>query len=97
MGRKEIGVITPYSFQILRRTHTVKEIAFLMGYTESGLNRWCSRNGIDTSRITDWEVAEEIKYKTPKEIAFEYNVNLKSVYWRLKKLGISPKLQRGVK
>jgi hypothetical protein len=97
MGRRERGIITPYEFQELRRLYTFREIAKFKGYTESGLFRWCNRNNVITSRIADWEIAEEIKNKTPKEIAYEYNVSLKVVYWRLKKMGISPKLQRGTK
>lgn len=97
MGAVERGTINPYKFYELRKSYSNKEIARMTGYTDSGLSRWCKRNGVETNRITDSDIAEEIKTKTPKEIAFEYNVNLKLVYYRLKKMGISPKLQRGIK
>ena len=97
MGANERGTINPYKYYEMRRTYTVKEIAQMTGYTVNGLMRWCYRNGVETNRITDSDVAEEIKTKTAKEIASEYNVKLKVVYYKLKKLGISPKLQRGIK
>lgn len=97
MGRKERGSITPYEFQSLRKTYTIREIAEMKGYTECGLLRWCYRNNVITRRVTDWEIAEEIKNKTPKEIASEYNVSLNVVYWSLKKMGINKKNQRGIK
>ena len=97
MGRKERGTINPYKFYQLRKNHTVREIALIVGYSEKGLLRWCYRNGVETKRIADWEIAEEIKKITPKEIAYNYNVNLETVYYRLRKMGISPKLQRGIK
>lgn len=96
MGRRERGIITPYEFQEMRRLYTFREIAKIKGYTESGLFRWCNRNNVITSRIADWEIAEEIRKKTPKEIAFEYNVNIRVIYYRLKKLNINVK-QRGGK
>lgn len=97
MGRKERGVITPYEFQELRRVYTIREIAKIKGYTENGLLRWCYRNNVITQRVTDWEIAEAIKDKTPKEIAFEYNVKLRVVYKRLQKMGLNKRSLRGAK
>ena len=95
--RKSYITLNPYQFQILRKEMTMKEIAMKYGYNYKALQAWCYRRGMDIKRITDWEIAEEIKTKTAKEIASEYNVKLKVVYYRLKKMGISPKLQRGIK
>lgn len=97
MGRKERGVINPYEFQILRKNYTIREIATIKGYTKNGLLKWCHRNNVIPGRITDWEIEEEIREKTPKEIAFEYNIKLATVYKRLEKLGLNPKAQRGTK
>ena len=97
MGAIERGTINPYKYYEMRRTYTVKEIAKMTGYTVNGLLRWCYRNGVETNRISDSDIAEEIKTKTAKEIASEYNVTIKVVYYRLEKMGISPKLQRGIK
>lgn len=97
MGVAEKGTINPYKYYEMRRIYTIKEIAKMTGYTVNGLLRWCYRNGVETNRISDSDIAEEIKTKTAKEIASEYNVTLKIVYYRLEKMGISPKLQRGIK
>lgn len=97
MGRKERGTINPYLFYTLRKQYSVEEIAKIVGYTQSGLSRWCARNYVDTTKLTDFELAEEIRLKTPKEIAYEYNMCLHTVYKKLRVLGISTKLQRGKK
>ena len=97
MGIQEKGTINPYKFYVLRKKHSIEEIAKMCGYSKSGLYHWCWRNGVDTRRVTDSDIEDEIKTKTVKEIAYEYGVNLQTVYERLKKLHISPKLQRGIK
>ena len=91
--RKSYIKLNPYQFQILRKEMTMKEIAIQYGYNYKALQAWCSRRLLDTKRITDWELAEEIRIKTPKEISYEYNVSLKSIYYRLKKIGMNPKMQ----
>lgn len=95
MGAIEKGTINPYKFYILRKTYTISEIAEKVGYTVNGLLNWCYRNEVETGRIADWEIEEVIKIKTPKEIAYEYNVSLGVVYYRLKKQNINPKIQKG--
>lgn len=97
MGAVERGTINPYQFYNLRKIYTFKEIAEMVGYTVNGLLNWCYRNEVETGRVTDWEIEEAIKIKTPKEIAYEYNVSLGVVYYRLKKQNINPKTQRGIK
>lgn len=94
--RKSTVTITPYQFQMLRRTKTTKEIAEMSGCTVRALQIWCNRNCIDIKRIADWEIEEEINIKTPKEIAYEYNIGVNAIYYRLKKLNINVK-QRGGK
>lgn len=97
MGIKEKGTITPYKYYTLRKNYELQEIANMVGYSYWGLYHWCKRNVVETRRLTDWEIAEEIRKKTPKEIAYEFNVSLDVVYYRLKKLKINPKIQRGIK
>ena len=94
--RKSYITLNPYQFQMLRKEMTMKEIALKYGYNYKALQAWCYRRGIDIKRITDWEIAEEIKTKTVKEIAYEYNVTVRVIYYRLKKLNINVK-QRGGK
>lgn len=86
----EKGTINPYKFYNLRKFHTFKEIAEMVGYSIDGLYHWCRRNGVEVKRITDWEIMEALNNnKSVKEIAFEYNVNLKVIYYRLEKKGIN--------
>lgn len=98
--QKAIGInkkrtINPYMFYNLRRCHSFKEIAEMVGYSIDGLYHWCRRNGVEVKRITDWEIMEALNNnKSIKEIAFEYNVNAKVVYYRLKKMGTK---LRGIK
>lgn len=91
----EKGTINPYKFYNLRKCYNFKEIAEMVGYSIGGLYRWCRRNGVEVKRITDWEIMEALNNnKSVKEIAFEYNVNAKVVYYRLEKMGIN---LRGIK
>ena len=94
--RKSYIMLNPYQFQILRKEMTMKEIALKYGYNYKALQAWCYRRGMDIKRIADWEIAEEIKTKTVKEIAYEYNVSIQVIYYRLKKLNVNIK-QRGIK
>ena len=95
MGLHERGTINPYKFYNLRKIYTFKEIAEMVGYSIDGLYHWCRRNDVEIKRITDWEIMEALKNnKSVKEIAFEYNVNAKGVYYRLQKMGIK---LRGIK
>ena len=95
MGAVERGTINPYKFYNLRKIYTFKEIAEMVGYSIDGLYHWCRRNDVEVKRITDWEITEALKNnKSVKEIAYEYNVNTKDVYYRLQKMGIK---LRGIK
>jgi len=88
--------LNAYTFQKLRQEKTMKEIADLFGYgSVISLYWWCYRNAVEVKRITDWEIAEEIGKLSAKEIAYKYNISLSSVYYRLNKMGISPKQDRG--
>lgn len=97
MGAVERGTINPYKFYEMRKSYSNKEIARITGYTDSGLSRWCKRNGVETHRITDSDIVEEIKTKSVKEVAFEYNVKADVIYYRLKKMGLNKKALRGIK
>lgn len=83
--------LTPFEYQKMRTTMTQAQIAELYGITLSALWRWGKRHNVILSRVTDWEIAEEIYTKTPKCIAAEYNISVKSVYYRLAKMGICTK------
>jgi transposase len=97
MGRKEKGIINPYMFYNLRKQYTCKEIAKQLGYTESGLWRWCKRNGVITKRLMTSEVLEELETKNVKEIAYEYNLAVSTIYKKLSRKGYSVKKNRGIK
>lgn len=85
----EKGTINPYKFYNLRKFYTFKEIAEMVGYSTDGLYHWCRRNDVEVKRITDWEIMEALNNnKSVKDIAFEYNVNPKVIYYRLEKNGI---------
>ena len=70
---------------------TQTQIAEYLGITFSTLWKWGKRHNVIMARITDWEIAEEIWSKTPKQIAAEYNVSVDTVYRKLSKMGISTK------
>lgn len=80
-----------YQIQSMMYTMTTKQIAAFYGVTVNALCVWCCRHEISLIRLTDFELEEEIQTKTVKEIAFEYNIGIGAVYYKLKKLGISPK------
>ena len=98
MGRTEYKSqnINPYEVQQLRKTMSVKAIAAHYNISERGFFWWAKRNNVILKRITDWEIAEGIWDKTPKELAYEYNVSLDTIYKHLKKMGICTK-QNGQK
>ena len=89
--------MTPYDVQNMRRTMTQQQICDYYGINITTLYRWGKRHNVDLKRLTDWEVAEGIGTKTPKELAYEYNVSLTAIYRRLKIMGICTKQpgQRG--
>lgn len=99
MGRTETKTkdLTAFEYQRMIRTMTQKQIAELYGITPSALWRWGKRHNVILTRITDWEIAEEIWEKTPKQLAYEYNMSLSAIYRRLKIMGICTKQpgQRG--
>ena len=97
MGAVERGVINPYIFYNLRKQYTCKEIAKQFGYTEAGLWKWCKRNGVITERLPTFELIEELDSKTPKEIAYEYNLAVNTIYTRLRSIGMGVKKIRGTK
>ena len=80
-----------FDIQNMLRTMTSKQIADFYGISYKALNCWCCRHKVSLLRLTDYELKEEIANKTVKEIAFEYNIGTSAVYYKLKKLGISPK------
>ena len=80
-----------YQIQSMMYTMTSKQIADFYGVTVNALSVWCCRNKVSLVHLTDYELEEEIQVKTVKEIAYEYNLGLGAVYYRLRKLGISPK------
>lgn len=87
MGLHERGTINPYKFYNLRKVYSFREIAEMVGYTKDGLYHWCRRNGVEVKRVTDWEILEALKAnKSVKEIAFEYNINVKTIYSRIQKI-----------
>ena len=75
----------------MRRTMTNQQIADFYGVTVKWLYTYLRRRCIDDARVTDWEVAEGIGTKTVKELAYEYNVSTRVIYYRLAKMGICPK------
>lgn len=83
--------INAYELQIQRKIMTVKEIAHFYGVATTTLQRWAKRHNVILARVTDFEIAEGIWDKTPKELAAEYNVSLKTVYRRLARMGICTK------
>jgi transposase len=84
--------LNAYTFQKLRREKGMKEIAKMFGYKSvNSLYYWCYRNNVETKRVTNWEVAEDIGEMTVKEIAYKYNVSIFAVYHRLSKMGICTK------
>lgn len=83
--------LTAFEYQRLRTTMTQAQIAELYGITLSSLWRWGKRHNVILARVTDYEIEEEIYTKTPKRIAAEYNISLKTVYYRLSKMGICTK------
>lgn len=85
------NTINPYELQNQRRTKTVKELAAFYGVTSSTLERWAKRHNIILARVTDWEIAEGIWEKTPKQLAAEYNVSIDTIYKRLSRMGICTK------
>ena len=89
--RKSKITLNAYQFQKLRETKTTKQIALMIGCSQRALQSWCYRRGIEMTRLTEWELQEEIYNKTPKEIAYEYNMSLASVYYKLKKIGLNTK------
>ena len=93
IGRTETKTryISPYEVQQMRRTMSYKKIAEHYNMTASALWKWAHRHNIILSKVTDWEIAEEIWSKTPKQIAAEYNVSLDTVYKKLSKMGICTK------
>lgn len=90
MGRIETKTksISPYDVQLMRRTMNTKAIAEHYNITPSALWKWAKRHNVILDRVTDWELAEGIWDKTPKELAYEYNVPIKFVYSRLRRMGI---------
>lgn len=88
--------ISPYEVQQLRRTMSLKEIAAIYNISTRGLQWWAQRHNVILKRVTDWEIAEGIQAKTPKELAYQYNVTTGTIYSRLKTMGISAK-QNGQK
>lgn len=82
-----------YEIEQMRKTMTAKQIAEFYKVSVNALRKWCSRNGVSLLRLTDEDIAEEIKFKTVKEIALENNLTSATVYFKLKKLGINPKIQ----
>ena len=85
------NLLTPYDYQEMRRTMTQTQIAERYGITLSALWKWGIRHNVILSRITDWEIAEEIWSKTPKQIAADYNVSVQTVYKKLSTMGICTK------
>lgn len=85
------NTINPYELQNQRRTKTVKELAFFYGVTPSTLERWAKRHNVILARVTDWEIAEGIWEKTPKQLAAEYNVSIDTIYKKLSRMGICTK------
>ena len=98
MGRIETKTkgISPYEVQLMRRTMNYKKIAEHYNMTASALCKWAQRHNIILSKVTDWEIAEEIGSKTPKQIAIEYGVHIATVYKKLARMGICTK-QEGQK
>ena len=84
-------MLTAFEYQRLRTTMTQTQIAELYGITMSSLWKWGKRHNVILSRVTDYEIAEEIYTKTPKRIAADYNVSVRTVYYRLSKMGICTK------
>ena len=83
--------LTAFEYQKMRATMTQTQIAELYGITLSALWKWGIRHNVILARVTDYEIAEAISTKTPKRIAAEYNISVKSVYYRLSKMGICTK------
>ena len=83
--------INPFEVQSMRRTKSVAEIAAFYGISIRGLEYWAKRHNFILQRVTDWEIAEGIWNKTPKQLAAEYNVSLNVIYYRLTKMGICAK------
>lgn len=84
--------LNAYTFRKLRREKGMKEIAKIFGYKSvNSLYYWCYRNNVETKRVTDFEIAEDIGEMTVKEIAYKYNVSIHAVYYRLFKMGICTK------
>jgi len=77
--------------QEMCRTMTQSQIAAHYGITPSALWKWAHRHNVIITKVTDWEIAEGIWNKTPKQLASEYNVCLNTIYNRLKRMGICTK------
>lgn len=91
MVEYKTNTINPYELQNQRKTKTVKELAIYYGVTTSTLERWAKRHNVILARVTDFEIAEEIWSKTPKQIAAEYKVSINTVYKKLSRMGICTK------
>ena len=97
MGRTayKTNHLKPYEVQQLLTKMSGLKVAKIYGLQRNAFYKWCSKQNIIVQRITDYELKEEIKVKTPKEIAFEYGYTLNTVYKRLKKLGLNKKALKG--
>ena len=93
MGRSEYKTkdIKPIEVQQMRLYMTEQQISEHYGITTGTLLRWAKRHNCILQRITDWELAEEIKTKTAKELAYEYNLTNAAIYYRLSKIGMRTK------
>lgn len=76
--------LNPYEITQMRKTMSNHQIAAYYGLKYDTYMNWCRTNKIETRRIADWELLEEIETKTVKEIAFEYNVKIGYLYNRLR-------------
>ena len=85
------NTINQFDVQQMRRTMTIKEIAAHYNITVGGLEYWARKHNVILQRVTDWEIAEGIWSKTPKQLAAEFNVSLDTIYSRLTRMGICTK------
>ncbi|SEP82618.1 hypothetical protein SAMN04487977_101540 [Treponema bryantii] len=85
--------LKPVEVQQMICRMSAQQIADYYGLKKITFWKWCVRHQIIVQKITDWELEEDIKIKTPKEIAYEHNITVDTVYNRLKKLGLNKTAQ----